>query len=512
MTSHNLSRRAFVSGAALSALALRAAGAHTLAPASPITLRTPLGSLEGEESAGVRVFRGVPFAEPPIGSLRFRPPVAAKPWSTPRNATRFAAAAVQAGAADVPHSEDCLYLNIWAPAAKGSYPVYVWIHGGGFVGGRSYAPIFDGTLLAEEGIVCVTVAYRLGVFGFLNLGPLLGPSYAGSGDNGLRDVIAALDWVQQNIEAFGGDPSRVTVGGQSAGAKLTDILMGVPSARPLFHQMVSESGGAERVWTAEQSAAVAEGYGKLWRISTNEPVSALATAPAQSLIPAQTQLMQTWPHHFPLRPEIDGSLLPRLPVETIVAGSSRGKRLLIGTNRDESAAFIGPHPEHDADAAELGNMRPPQFLDVYEEYKKIYPEMTVEQRRIRALTAEEYWIPSVRVAESHDKGGGETWMYRLDFREGSGRLGAFTPHSLELRFVWEHPLPQVANAAAEAVLARQMHDAWCAFLRGEVPAAAGLPRWPAYTPSERRTMIFNVESRVEADPQAAELRLWRGVL
>jgi para-nitrobenzyl esterase len=512
MTVPVFSRRTFLSGAAFSALALRTGGLRALATATPITLRTPLGPLEGEEAGGVRVFRGVPFAEPPLGPLRFRPTVALKPWIAPRDATRFAPAAMQPDGAELAQSEDCLYLNVWAPAGKGPHPVYVWIHGGGFTTGYSYAPMFDGTVFAEQGIVCVTVAYRLGIFGFLDFAPLLGPEFADSANNAMRDLIAALDWVRENIETFGGDPSRVTVGGQSAGAKLTDVLMGVPAGRALFHQMVSESGGAERVWTVEQSAAVSEGFGKLWQYGAGSPLSSLATAPAPLLMLVQRQLTQQWPHHFPLRMEIGGALLPRLPVDAIAAGSSHGKRLLIGTNREESAAFIGPYPEQDPDASELGNARPAQFLDVYAKYKEIYPEMTVEQRRIRALTAEEYLVPSVRVTEAHVRSGGEAWMYRLDFHEGSGWLGAFSPHSLELRMVWDHPSKVALNAAAEAALGRQMHEAWCAFLRGDAPAASGLPEWPHYTLDERRTMLFDAQSRVEPQPEGAELRLWNGVL
>ena len=506
------SRRAFVSSAAQAAIAFRVGQLHSLASVSLFTLRTPLGALHGEESGGVRVFRGVPFAEPPIGPLRFRPTVAVKRWTAPRDATRFAPAAMQPNASGVDCNEDCLYLNVWAPAAKGSYPVYVWIHGGGFTGGRSFEPMFDGTGLAREGIVCVTVAYRLGAFGFLDLNPLLGPDYAGSANNGLRDLTSALEWVRQNIEAFGGDPPRVTVGGQSAGAKLTGLLMGMPSAKPLFHQMVSESGGADRVWTIQQSAAVTEGFGKQWRSSTSNPFSALLSASAGSVIGVQSEFIQSWPHHFPFRAQIDGKLIPRHPLETIAGGSAGGKKLLIGTNRDESAAFIGPHPGHDAGAADLANLESPQFLQIYRRYEEIYPQLTVEQRRIRALTAEEYLVPSVRVAESHVKGGGKAWMYRLDFTEGSGRLGAFAPHSLELRLVWNRPVHAVANAGAEVDLANQMHEAWCAFLRGNVPSAAGMPEWPGYSLDERRTMIFNVPSQVESRPQAAELRLWDNLL
>jgi para-nitrobenzyl esterase len=508
MQSKQVSRRAFISGAVQASLALSLSQLHSSAAVTPVTTRTPLGPLQGHESSGVRVFRGVPFAEPPIGRLRFRPTVPVKPWTAPRDATSFAASAMQPNEPGIVHDEDCLYLNIWTPAAKGSYPVYVWIHGGGFTGGHSFEPMYDGSKFAREGIICVSVAYRLGVFGFLDFGPLLGHEYSGSANNGLRDLIAALGWVRENIEAFGGDPSRVTVGGQSAGAKLTGLLMGTPSAKPLFQQMISESGGAERVWNAEQSAAVSEGFGRMWQSATGLPISELTTRPASSLIPVQVQFMREWPHHFPLRAQIDGSLLPLLPTAAIAAGNTSGKRLLIGTNRDESAAFIGPHPEHDAGAGDLGNMDPRQFLDIYRKYAAVYPHMSVEQLRIRALTAEEYWVPSLRVAESHVKQGGATWMYRLDFKEGSGPLGAFSPHSLDVALAWDRPSSHVANAKAENLLAHQMHEAWCEFLRGNAPAASGLPSWLAYTINDRHTMIFDANSRVELRPQQNELRLW----
>ena len=512
MQSEHFSRRKFISSAALAALASSVSPLRSLASVLPVTVRTPLGPLRGEESGGVRTFRGVPFAEPPVGKLRFRPTVAVKQWTAPRDATRFAAAATQPTDGHTTGSEDCLYLNVWAPAAKGSYPVYVWIHGGGLVTGTSFDSMYDGSGLAREGIVCVTVAYRLGVFGFLELGPLLGPEYSGSANNGVRDLIAALDWVRQNIEAFGGDPSRVTVGGQSAGAKLTGILMGIPSAKPLFNQMVSESGGAERATPIETSAAVSEGFGKLWRSGTSSAFPAMATASASSLIRVQTALMDSWPHHFPLRAQIDGSLIPRRLVETIADGSTKGKRLLIGTNRDESAFFVGPHPEHDAEAADLANLESAQFLEAYRKYEEIYPQLTVEQRRIRALTAEEYLVPSFRAVEAHVTGGGTAWMYRLDFTEGSGRLGAFTPHSLDVHLVWDRPSPTVAKAAAEVELSHQMHAAWCAFLRGNAPAAPGIPEWAGYDLDERRTIIFDERSHVESRPQEAELHLWDKLL
>src|ERR1700736_3053650 len=223
-TPTNQSRRRFLqkSSATLAALALTPSGLFAAnGPGQPAIVTTPSGKLRGEtvpavgSDPAIRIFRGVPFAEPPIGPLRFRPPVPVKPWKGVREATTFAAAAIQPGESTIPRSEDCLYLNIWAPSGNGPFPVFVWIHGGAFIGGHSFAPIFDGAEFARNGIVLVTVAYRLGIFCFLDLEPLLGPSYADSGNNALRDLTASLEWVHRNIAAFGGDPARVTVGGES---------------------------------------------------------------------------------------------------------------------------------------------------------------------------------------------------------------------------------------------------------------------------------------------------------
>jgi para-nitrobenzyl esterase len=419
---------------------------------------------------------------------------------------------MQSNTSRLPQNEDCLYLNVWAPEGKGPFPVYVWIHGGGFTGGSSFDPLQDGAKFAREGIVCVTVAYRLGVFGFLDMAPLLGPEYAGSANNAVRDLITALAWIQNNIEAFGGDPSRVTIGGESAGAKLTDILMGVPSAKSLFHQMISESGGAERIWPLANAEIVAKGFGDLWQKQTGNSIASIQTVPPAGLIDTQKLFMRQWPQHFPLRTQIDPTLIPQLPVKTIGEGSSRGKRLLIGTNRDESALFLGPHPENEIAPANLGNLSLPRFHEVFESYKKIYPEMPIEQLRIRAVTAEEYWIPSMRVVDAHVHGGGTAWMYELDFSETSGRLQGEAYHSLDLWLAWNKPHQGIGNAAAEAALAKQTFLAWAAFVRGETPAAPGLPAWPEYRSDTRPTMILDTQSRVEERPQEAEFRLWDGVL
>lgn len=512
-----LSRRRFVAASGLAGCGLLAGrtawGQAEGAAAEAVTVETPLGALRGTHEEGVRVFRGVPFAEPPVGDLRFRAPVAKRAWTGVRDASRFASAAVQEGDRSVPQSEDCLYLNVWTPevqAGGGKLPVFVWIHGGGFTGGVPFAKIFDGTGFAKQGMVLVTVAYRLGVLGFLDVEPLLGAGYPGTANNAVRDLMMALQWVQGNIAAFGGDPQRVTIGGESAGAKLTDLLTGVPAAKALFQGMISESGGAERIWPQTTAQAVAQGFGALWTKTTGQGIGTLKSAPARQLIDVQTEFLKTWPQHFPLRCELEPTVFPKPPVETIAAGSARGKRLLIGTNRDESALFLGAHPKKGPTASDLGNMGLQAFDQVYQRYATVYPEMSEEQRLIRAVTAEEYWVPSTRVAQAASRAGARVWAYELEFARSGGPFEGFAFHSEDIDLVWNKPEDRYSSAAAEATLARQMNAAWAAFVRGEAPAATGLPAWPEFEGKERRTMMLDRISKVEARPQEAELQLWSG--
>jgi len=257
---------------------------------------------------------------------------------------------------------------------------------------------------------------------------------------------------------------------------------------------------------------VAHGFGEEWHTAMGSDPATLLSAPGDALIKTQRQFIAAWPQHFPLRCQVDGSLIPLRPVEKILAGSSKGKRLLIGTNRDESALFIGPHPQKDPVAADLGNLLSEKFLPVYKAYRGVYPQMSDEQLRIRAVTAEEYWIPSIRVADAHVKGGGTAWMYRLDFSETSGYLRGYAFHSLDVRLVWNRPSLLTENAVAEADLAKEMHQAWLAFVRGDAPAAPNIPAWPQYDSTSRPTMIFDTQDHLETKPQEAELRLWDGVL
>lgn len=458
-----MDRRTFLLDAAAVGLATRFGFAQSPAPEAAPIVTTASGVLRGEVADRVRVFRGVPFAEPPVGPLRFRATRAVTPWKGVRDATRFAAEAMQPGGGAVPQSEDCLYLNVWTPADAGPHPVFVWIHGGGFTGGRSFDPLQDGERFAREGIVCVTVAYRLGVLGFLDVGPVLGAEYAGSANNAVRDLVMALTWLQANVAAFGGDPARVTVGGESAGAKLTDLLMGLPAARGLFAQMISESGGADRIFPAARAAEVGTAFGQAFMqsgmASSGSGAAGLLTAPARELIAAQERFIGEYPLHFPLRPEIDGRWFAEPPLDAIRAGNARGKRLLLGTNHDESAMFIGPHPSVNPSSKDLGNLPLARFGPIEERYAALYPEMPAELRRIRSVTAEEYWIPSMRVAEAQVAGGGTAFVYRFDHLAESGRYAGRAFHAEELAYVWENFEGRAVSTANRA-LAKTMHAAW----------------------------------------------------
>lgn len=509
----NWTRRSFLERSSLMAAGLvvrRPLLAQVPGASTPCRVDAPCGPLEGTQADGVRRFFGVPFAQPPAGPLRFRAPQPMPRWTQVRKADRFAAAAVQPGATSWKQSEDCLYLNVWTPAkVSGPLPVLVWIHGGGFTGGAAFEPRFDGAEFAREGVVVVTIAYRLGAFGFLDVSPMLGSSYAGSANNGMKDVVAALRWVHENIAAFGGDPRRVTVGGESAGAKMTDLLMGVPEARPYFHQMISESGGAERIFPKERSLEVAEEFARLWQ-KRGKPRAGLASAAPDEIMDAQKAFYAETSVHFPLRAQLDGVFVKQLPVQAIRAGASKGKRLLLGTNLEESASFLGPHPAHDPVAADLGNMPLAAFRPIEAEYARVYPEMPEDERRVRSVTAEEYWIPSLRVADALVEGGGTAFVYLFAFPSPAGRYKGYAFHSMELGFVWNGPPAQATGE--ERVLSARMHAAWLAFVNGEVPAATGLPAWPKYDLSRRPTMVLDASPRVEEYPHREEFALWKSFL
>lgn len=443
------------------------------------TVEVVQGTLVGTRENGLRVFRGVPFAQPPVGPLRFRAPLSAAPWVGKRDATKNAPKAPQGKDEG---DEDCLYLNVWAPAEKGSYPVLIWIHGGGNVGGGTAGQ--SGAAFARDGIVTVIVPYRLGVFGFLELGDLLGPDYKGSGDNGIRDLQAVLQWAQVNIEAFGGDPKRVTIAGQSAGGKDVGALMAAPSARGLFSRAVMQSGGGQAVHTHASAQVIEAIVGQ-----NKSDIQRLPYMSVPELLAIGHRIEEQYQGMWPFRVYVGGSFLPKRPVD-LVTGSVP---LLVGTCRDESIAFMNP-----ADAGkpirakELTNAPISRISPVEAAYLKAFPTMSEHDRRVRLITAEEYWVPSIRFAEAHARRKGETWMYRFDHAGASG----FAAHGAEMEYVWNHRPGW------------NVHETWVAFIKGSAPA------WPKYGPGHRSTLIYGQggSESVVSDPSSNERRLWDTVL
>jgi para-nitrobenzyl esterase len=281
--------------------------------------------------------------------LRFKPAVPLDPSHIVLDAFSFAPAPMQPPfpvavssatlLGDATCSEDCLYLNVWTPVEPGPHPVFVWIYGGGNISGATSEPIYDGSNFARSGVVCVTVGYRVGAFGFLELGELLGGKFRGSGNNAIRDQILGLQWVRENIGALGGDPSRVTVGGESAGAKSVSALLATPSARGLFQSAIIESGGGQTVHAVEEAKTVTELFMRELR-SINSASDALFVASATELLTIEQRTIAAYPRSFAFRAVVDGQTLPDQPLRAVATGASRDVRVLIGSNRDESLLFL----------------------------------------------------------------------------------------------------------------------------------------------------------------------------
>ncbi len=468
-----------------------------------LTVDTPFGRLRGVLSGGIRSFKGVPYAAAPIGPLRFRPPQPLAPWTGLREALTFAPVAPQPadpgfypGDPDampaVPTSEDCLYLNIWSPAEAGPHPVLVWLHGGGQSVGGTSRPVYDGAVFARAGITCVTIGHRLGLLGFLEGGRIFGEEFRGSGNNALRDIVVALVWVRQAIGAFGGDPGRVTVGGESAGAKNVAALLAAPSAAGLFHAAFSSSGGGDTVHSRETADAVAERVLAL----AGGCVRDLQDIPAAGLIALQERLSGSETRRQPFRPVADGTFLPRSPRRLL---PRHPVPLLIGTARDEAAPFLGEathgdgHSAEDWDGRLLAHLGPEIMAEAERRALQMWPGIPARARHLKLLTAEEYELPSIRLADAHHAAGRPTWVYRNARPLAAGPFAGQAPHVADLSLIWNQPGPYGTAAGPGD---DGMHEMVTAFIH-----AGGVAAWSPYDLGQRATQVFDVDgSQLRTDP------------
>jgi para-nitrobenzyl esterase len=463
-----------------------------------VDVTTGGGTLRGEERDGIRVFKGIPFAAPPVGVLRFAPPQPARPWVGVRDATRAAPASLQQDpiTGGLIGAEDCLYLNVFAPAEPGPHPVLVWIHGGGGVTGSPSE--YDATRFAQHGVVVVTVAYRLGVLGLLYL-----PELFGGGNFSLLDHLAALRWVRDNCTAFGGDPARVTIAGGSNGGRTVGTLLAVPAAQGLFRQAIVQSGTGVGSLVDEPDRALEVTAELLAELDLDLTTAAkIRELPAERIIDAQHRHSTRSGALVPYRVVVDGKVLPQNPLVAVGQGSAATVALLIGTNHDEHDLF-----------RLLRRFDGTMMLDdnglaaKTAAYRRLVPDLTAEELRGRVITAADWWIPAIRFAEAHHSVGGAVWMYRLDWRTAPPGAGLGAAHGLDRPLVFDdldNPyyrlfLGTEPHRAREVATA--MHQAWVRFI-------TGWPQWPGYEPSRRTTMVFDTVSGPVADPDREERLIW----
>ncbi|HKH06752.1 MAG TPA: carboxylesterase/lipase family protein [Acidimicrobiales bacterium] len=498
---------------------------------------TTAGKVQGVERGGVLQFRAVPFAR----AERFRPPEPVEPWAGVREATRFGPMAPQnkaplesmIGGQDVPGEEDCLVLNVFTPALDdGARPVMVWVHGGGFVSGSGHVPWYDGSNLVRGGdVVVVSINYRLGALGFLELGHL-DAALAGSGANGLRDQIAALRWVQDNVAAFGGDPGNVTIFGESAGAMSIGALLAVPEATGLFHKAILQSGAASNVQRPDIAAWVTGEFLDAMRLSPGSPggLEGLLGLPVDEVLRVQgvveteilrgeAPVVRAAGGILAFQPTVDGSLLDGHPLTGIRAGSAAGKPLVIGTNADEWNLFhlrirqTGPLDEARA-RRRLGTVvGEDRVSDVLDAYRAARPTADVDGLVCAVMTDRVFRVPAIRLAEAQLPHAPRVSMYRWDLGSTAfgGLLGAC--HAVEVPFVLGNlsrtgvdVLIGGLDEGAHAISATSVL-AWTKVARTGDPGHEGLS-WPAYDLATRSTVVLDRSPTNVDDPDGELRRLW----
>jgi para-nitrobenzyl esterase len=489
-----------------------------------IVVETGSGPVRGQVEDGVATFCAVPYAAPPFGPLRFRPPAPPEPWTEPRDCTRLGATAPKPPYRAVVRDllpeptvagDDCLHVNVWSPDVTGSAPVMVWVHGGSFQNGSNAVPVYDGHAFARDGVVLVAVNYRLGVDGFARL--------AGAPDNrGLLDQVAALEWVRDTIAAFGGDPTRVTVFGESAGAMGVTTLSAMPAARGLFGRVVAQSGAGHH---AVSTATADKISARLAQLLDVEPTAeAFAAVPLPRLLEAHLELVgivgtdpdpakwgEVAHNMMPFEPVVDGDSLPGLPFDEVAAGRGADVEVMVGWNAQEHGLFLHPLVAALDEPFVRGALAfhgAPD--DAFDTYRGLVGDAPYDVA-VAALSDWFFVLPAVRLAEARLALGARTHVYEMAWPSPArdGLLGAC--HALEIGFVFDTlAVPEgtaLTGDAAPQALADTMHAAWVRF------ATDGDPGWPAYG-EERVVRRFDDPAsghdEVVTDPEPQRRLLWQG--
>jgi para-nitrobenzyl esterase len=489
-----------------------------MAPADP-EVSTSAGRVRGRIEKGIAVFRGIPFAKPPIGPLRFQAPEPPAPWDGVREAKEFGPAAPQAAMMPEPPGRpgspadtgEWLTVNVWTPdPAAGGLPVMVWIYGGAYMFGASSEPGYDGTPFARGGAVFVSLNYRLGTEGFAQLP-------GAPANRGLLDAVAALTWVKDNIEGFGGDPANVTVFGESAGAGVIAAMLAMDSAQGLFRRAIAQSVPGSyftRELATDIGQAIARQAGLPYTYQALAAADPIDLANAQMALTARMRELPQWGGVSltvtPFSPVIDGAVLPRSPWRALLAGAAAEVELLTGHNRDEYRLFL-------AMGGQLGNVTEDQAAstlamfapapDGPAAYKKAFPDAGPSAMYELIFSDWLFRMPTLHLAQAHAASGGRTFLYELVAEAPAGPFGAC--HGLDVPLVFGTTGPGLTamltgeNPPAEFVaLGDTMRREWLAF------AANGDPGWPAYGTEHRTTRVYDLQPDVVSYPEETSMHLW----
>lgn len=496
-------------------------------------VKTTAGKIEGDYQDGLFVFKGVPYAAPPVKALRWRPPHPVQPWNGIRQAKAFGPIApqnplpggdmIESLRIDEPQDEDCLLLNIWSPGLDNARrPVMVWIHGGAFIIGSGSQPIHTGDTLASRGdIVFVSFNYRLGALGFMNLKEVTGGTIPATGNEGLLDQVAALQWVQENIAAFGGDPGNITVFGESAGGMSIGCLMAMPAAQGKFHKAILESGAANTVGALEDAVRITEQYLEILDIRAGD-IEAMHSLTVKQLLSAQQELgdrLRETEHRItPFQPLVDGITIPELPIEAIKKGSAKTIKVLAGTNLDEWKLFgvMDPGLQSLDEAGMVGRLESlipaeyvPALIESYQNARKKCGQATSPVEILTAIQTDMMFrMPVVNLVEAQCNNDQPAYNYLFTWKSPllGGVLGAC--HALEIGFVFGNHDDTFCGSGPEAdILSRNIQDAWLAFARTGDPTCKTIGAWTPYCEG-RMTMILDKDCHLEEAPYEEERSAW----
>ncbi|MFJ7749460.1 carboxylesterase/lipase family protein [Arthrobacter sp. NPDC097144] len=489
---------------------------------------TEQGLVRGTVADGVRTWRGIPFAAPPVGDLRLRSPQRPERWSGVLDGSVFGAAPPQSRNPSLtgsrrraPMDEDCLTLNISAPLEPefDRLPVLVYFYGGAFSSGSSTVKTYRGSNLVRAGeAVYVSLNYRIGALGFMDFSSFSGPGRIFDSNLGLRDQVAALEWVRDNIEAFGGDPANVTIFGESAGGISVTSLMCIPAARGLFHQAYAQSAAPSSAYSRQLHASWARDLLAILKVPLSDAADALSTLPASTLVRATSELTSkigpaAKPGSLSVSPVIDGDFLPEHPFDTFMKGNSAPVPLVLGTMAREGALFARIVDILPSTPDRIEKMFAGTDPEAQSRVLAAYPGYPSREQSVEISGDLVFWYPSTVVAESHSLVA-PTWSYRYDFATPMMNLLGFgATHAMDVPVMFgetREPITRALSLLGGAAALKELSARFQGTLLSLAKTGCPGPDWPRYEPVERRTRIFDVEDRIELDPFPERRRAWAG--